>query len=247
MASICNYLVAFSSAKSALNNDPAILYPCLMPKALDGPSQYPAAGGKPQQLVVLLHGYGADGNDLIGLAPQWAPLLPQAEFHSPHAPFPCEAMPFGRQWFGFQGRTQAQVLDGVRQAAQILDLYLTELLAERGFDESQLALVGFSQGAMMSLYVSLRRAKPVAAVVAYSGRLFAPETLASDIKSRPKILLVHGSADEVVPPESLPQAYAALEAAQVPVEQMLRPGLGHGIDGDGLFRGGEFLRQAFGG
>lgn len=218
-----------------------------MTKTLDGPTRSPASGGVPKQLVVLLHGYGADGNDLIGLAPHGARFLPDAEFISPHAPFPCEAMPFGRQWFGFQGRTGAEVLDGVRKAAAILNQYLTELLAEKNMDESQLALVGFSQGAMMSLFVSLRRAKPVAAVVAYSGRLFATESLGSELRSRPKILLVHGSADEIVPPDALPQAYAALQKAKVPVEQMLRPGLGHGIDEEGLMRGGEFLRAAFAG
>jgi phospholipase/carboxylesterase len=215
-----------------------------MPKTLDGPSQPPRTGTA-KQLVVLLHGYGADGNDLIGLAPHWATLLPEAEFISPHAPFPCEAAPYGRQWFGFQERTPEQVLSGVRQAAAILDQYLTELLAEKNMDESRLALVGFSQGAMMSLYVSLRRAKPVAGVVAYSGRLFAAEALATELRARPKILLVHGDADNVVPIAALPHAYAALQEAGVPVEQMLRPGLGHGIDPEGLARGGEFLRDAF--
>ena len=138
------------------------------------------------------------------------------------------------------------MLDGVRLAAGIIDNYLTELLAARKMDESSLALVGFSQGAMMSLYVSLRRAKPVAAVVAYSGRLFAPESLATELRARPKTLLVHGDHDEVVPPEALPHAYAALLAEGVPVEQMLRPGLGHGIDSEALARGGEFLRASFG-
>jgi phospholipase/carboxylesterase len=217
-----------------------------MAQILDGPVLSPKSGGKPKQLVVLLHGYGADGNDLVGLAPEWAPLLPDAEFRSPHAPFPCEAAPFGRQWFGFQGRSPEQVLDGVKTAAKILDQYLSEILAERGFNEDQLALVGFSQGAMMSLYVSLRRPKPVAGVVAYSGRLFAAEALAGELRSKPKILLVHGDADEVVLPEAHPAALTALQAAQVPVEGLLRPGLGHGIDGEGLARGGIFLRAAFG-
>ncbi len=217
-----------------------------MAQTLDGPSQPPAAGGTAKQLVVLLHGYGADGNDLIGLAPHWAPLLPEAEFISPHAPFPCEAMPFGRQWFGFQGRSQEQVVEGVRVAAGILDHYLTGLLAAHKIDESSLALVGFSQGAMMSLFVSLRRARPAAAVVAYSGRLFAPESLGTELRARPKVLLVHGDQDEVVLPEALPHAYEALKAAKVPVEQMLRPGLGHGIDGEGLAAGGQFLRASFG-
>ena len=212
---------------------------------LDGPRLLPDHG-KPKQLVVLLHGYGADGNDLIGIGAEWQPQLPDAEFVSPHAPFPCEAAPFGRQWFSFQGRTREEVVEGVQQAAAILQQYLTELLAERGLDESRLALVGFSQGAMMSLYVSLRRAKPVAAVVAYSGRLFAAEALAVEMKSKPKILLVHGDADQVVLPESHPHALSALQAAGVAVEGMLRPGLGHGIDVEGLTRGVEFLKAAFG-
>ena len=217
-----------------------------MAHALNGPILPPRSGGKPKQLVVLLHGYGADGNDLIGLAPEWVPLLPDAAFISPHAPFPCEAAPFGRQWFGFMGRSPAEVLDGIKTAAGILDQYLSELLAEHGFNEDQLALVGFSQGAMMSLYVSLRRPKPVAGVVAYSGRLFAAEALAGELHSKPKILLVHGDADEVVLPEAHPLALTALEAAQVPVEGLLRPGLGHGIDGEGVARGGIFLQAAFG-
>jgi len=216
-----------------------------MTTTLNGPARPPAAGGMAKQLVVLLHGYGADGEDLIGLAPHWAPLLPEAEFLSPHAPFPCEAAPFGRQWFGFQGRRPEEVLEGVRKAASILDQYLTELLAERKMMEAQLALVGFSQGAMMSMFVSLRRAKPVAAVVAYSGRLFQPEALSTELRARPKMLLVHGDADEVVPPAAHPAAVAALKAAQVPVEAMLQPGLGHGIDDEGLTRGGHFLRDAF--
>ena len=191
-----------ATVKQALNKAGFMHYPSAM-TILEGPRLLPKHG-KPEQLVVLLHGFGADGNDLIGLAPEWQPLLPHAEFLSPHAPFPCEAAPFGRQWFGFQGRTREQVLDGVKQAATILDQFITEVLAERGIDESKLALVGFSQGAMMSMYVSLRRAKPVAGVVAYSGRLFAAEALGVEMKSKPKMLLVHGDADQVVEPESHP-------------------------------------------
>jgi phospholipase/carboxylesterase len=227
-----------------LNKAPFMHYPCGM-TILDGPRLLPKHG-KPEQLVMLLHGYGADGNDLIGLAPEWQPLLPQAAFLSPHAPFPCEGAPFGRQWFGFAGRSREEVLDGVKKAATILDQYITEILAEHGMDESKLALVGFSQGAMMSMYTSLRRAKPVAGVVAYSGRLFAAEALATEMKSKPKMLLIHGDIDQVVEPEAHPQALTALQAAGVAVEGMLRRGLGHGIDAEGLTRGGEFLKAAFG-
>src|SRR6516164_2823431 len=131
--------------------------PMRSPFELHGPSQPPASGGKPRHLVVLLHGYGSDGNDLIGLAPHWARVLPAAEFLSPHAPFPCEMGPFGRQWFSFADRTPETILAGTRAAAAILDAFLDEALAARGLSERDLALVGFSQGTMMALYVALRR------------------------------------------------------------------------------------------
>src|SRR5579871_2247048 len=109
---------------------------------LSGPSRPPAAGGAPQQLVILLHGLGADGNDLIGLAPFWAPQLPEAEFLAPNAPFACDMAPYGYQWFSVQDRSPAAVLGGVRAAAPILDGFIDEALAERGLDDSRLALVG---------------------------------------------------------------------------------------------------------
>ena len=147
-----------------------------MPK-LSGPSRPPASGGKPSRLVILLHGLGADGNDLIGLAPYWAPMLPEAEFLSPNAPFPCDMAPYGYQWFSSQDRNPAAVLAGVRAAAPILDAFIDEALAARGLGDGDLALVGFSQGTMMSLFVGLRRAQPAAGIVGFSGRLLAPELL----------------------------------------------------------------------
>ena len=215
--------------------------------SLSGPVQKPASGGKPRQLVVLLHGLGADGNDLIGLAPYWARLLPEAEFVSPDAPFPCDMAPFGRQWFSLQDRSPTSILAGVRAAAPILDAFIDDALKARGLDEPRLALVGFSQGTMMSLYVGLRRAKALAGILGYSGALVGAQSLAQEIRSRPKVLLIHGDADEVVPPQALPMAIRGLEAAGVPVEMLICPGLGHGIDQEGLTRGGEFLRQAFAG
>jgi phospholipase/carboxylesterase len=212
---------------------------------LSGPIRKPQSGGKPRQLVVLLHGLGADGNDLIGLAPYWAPLLPDAEFLSPDAPFPCDMGPFGRQWFSLQDRSPETILAGVRAAAPILDASLDAALAERGLDGSKLALVGFSQGTMMSLYVGLRRDPAPACIVGYSGALVGADTLAAEIRGRPPVLLVHGDADEIVPPQMLPLAQRGLAAAGVPVEVLVCPGLGHGIDEEGLKRGGEFLRRAF--
>jgi phospholipase/carboxylesterase len=213
--------------------------------SISGPSHGPAAGGAPRQLVVLLHGYGADGNDLLGLAPYWAGLLPQAEFLAPHAPFPCELAPYGRQWFGFEGRNAAMILGETQTAAAILNGFIDEQLARRGLDESALALVGFSQGTMMSLHVAPRRERPVAAVVGFSGRLIAPEMLAAEIKSRPRILLVHGDADPVVPFANLREAVNALELHGIEVTAERRPRLAHAIDEEGLELGGNFLAGAF--
>ena len=215
--------------------------------SLEGPSRPPLAGGKPTSLIVLLHGLGADGNDLIGLAPYWAPLIPEAEFLSPHAPFPCDMAPYGRQWFSLQDRSFEAVLAGVRAAAPILDGFLDEALKARGLDESRLALVGFSQGTMMSLHVGLRRANPVAGILGYSGRLIGTDELAEEIRSRPSVFLLHGDADEIVPFESLALSKAALSDLHVPVETLARPGLGHSIDEVGLARGGDFLRRRLGG
>ena len=214
-----------------------------MPMTLSGPSRPPIAGGKPSRLVILLHGLGADGNDLIGLQQYWGPLLPEAEFVSPNAPFPCDMAPYGYQWFSVQDRSPPAVLAGVRAAAPSLDAFIDEELAKRGLDESQAALVGFSQGTMMALFVGLRRERPLAGVLGYSGRLIAPDLLASELRSRPPVLLVHGTADPLVPFDSLAAAEAGLQQAGVPVETLACVGVPHSIDPEGLERGGSFLRR----
>jgi len=213
--------------------------------SLNGPARKPASGGKPKQIVVLLHGVGADGNDLIGLAPYWAPALPDAEFVSPDAPFPCDMAPYGRQWFSLQNRSADAILAGVRAAAPILDAFLDDALAQRGLDASRLALVGFSQGTMMSLYVGPRRAKALAGIVGYSGALIGADTLVEDIRSRPPVLLIHGDADPVVPHSELAWAQKALSEVGVPVTVETRPRLVHSIDDRGLMLGGRFLVHAF--
>ncbi|HXP13007.1 MAG TPA: phospholipase [Stellaceae bacterium] len=218
-----------------------------MSDLLNGPAFKPANGKNPSSLVVLLHGVGADGNDLIGLAPFWAPLLPGTEFLAPDGPEPCDMAPFGRQWFSLQDRSAEAILAGVQAAAPILDEFLDELLKARGLGDDKLALVGFSQGTMMSLYVGPRRARPCAAILGYSGALVGPQLLAGEIRSKPKTLLVHGDADPLVPYASMGAARKILVGLGVPVETLACPGLGHAIDEAGLKRGGEFLRAALAG
>ena len=215
--------------------------------SLSGPSHPPAAGGKPRQLVILLHGLGADGNDLIGLAPVFSQILPHAEFLSPNAPFPCDMAPYGYQWFSVQDRSFDAVMGGVRAAAPMLDAFIDDALKSRGLSEKELALVGFSQGTMMSLHVGLRRANAVAGILGYSGRLIGGETLKDEIRAKPRVLLIHGDADPVVPFESLAQADQALRALGVPVEAVRRPGLPHAIDEEGLRHGARFLKSVLAG
>lgn len=216
--------------------------PKSLPKSLEGPRVKPFAGGAAQSLVVLLHGVGANGDDLIDLGLHWRSFLPETEFLSPHAPFPCDFFPERRQWFSVEDRAPDKLLAGMRAAAPILDQFLDEALAERGLDAGKLALVGFSQGAMMALHVGLRRKAQIAGVVSFSGALHGVEVLAGEIRSRPPVLLIHGEADDVVPFWLMGYAAAALSAAKVPVETLARPGLGHAIDEAGLKAAGLFLR-----
>ena len=212
---------------------------------LDGPRHGPASGGAAKQLIVLLHGLGADGNDLISLAPLLGQVLPDAAFVSPHAPYPCDMAPFGRQWFSLQERSPEAMYAGAERARPILAAFLEQELARHDLGMAELALVGFSQGTMMSLHTALRMAEPVAGILGYSGMLIAPEHLAAEITVRPPVLLVHGSADEVVPALSMPAAELALTEVSVPVQTLLCRGLGHSIDEEGLRAGVGFLRGAF--
>jgi phospholipase/carboxylesterase len=217
------------------------------PFDLEGPEYGPAAGGKPNKLVLLLHGLGADGNDLIGLAPHIARVLPDAAFVSPHAPFPCDMAPYGYQWFSLQDRDPHAILSGVQAAWPILDAFIDQQLARFGLGEPDLALLGFSQGTMMSLYTAPRRTNAVAGVLGYSGALVGAERLAAEAKSRPPVLLVHGDADPVVPVQASQAAKVALAAAGFPVELHIRPGLQHSIDEQGLMLGMRFLGKVLAG
>jgi phospholipase/carboxylesterase len=221
-----------------------------MAAELNGPRLEPRSG-KAKRLVVFLHGYGADGNDLIELGKVWAPLLPDTAFVSPHAPEPCAQAPVGRQWFGLTFRDPNERWVGVNKAAPALNAFLDRELSARSLDSSALALVGFSQGTMMALHVGLRRASPLAGIVGYSGMLAldekaTAESLAAEICSRPPVLLVHGDMDELIPVQALFHASQTLAALDLPVEFHIAHGIGHGIDQEGLRHGGEFLARRFG-
>jgi len=221
-----------------------------MAATLDGP-QLAARSEPAQQLVVFLHGYGADGNDLIEIGRAWQPSLPHAAFVSPHAPEPCGQAPVGRQWFPLTFRDPNERWVGVNKAAPLLQRFLDTELERHKLPPSALALVGFSQGTMMALHVGLRRAVSPSAIVGYSGLLVLPpdgnaEAFAAGITSRPPILLVHGDRDDLIPPQALFQATQGLAALEIPAEWHLAAGIGHGIDNEGLRHGGEFLARRFG-
>ena len=210
---------------------------------LTGPTYGPAAGGAPEQMVILAHGVGADGHDLIGLAPVFAQALPNAFFISPDAPYPCDFAPFGRQWFSIGDRTAETMMAGVRATAPILDAFITAQLAAAKLSEDKLALLGFSQGTMMSLHVGLRRGRAVAGILGYSGRLLAPEVLPAEIKVRPPVSLFHGDLDPLIPVEDMASAAKGLEAAGVSVETHVCRGLPHGINQEGIDGGIAFLKR----
>jgi phospholipase/carboxylesterase len=221
-----------------------------MAAELDGPRLNPLSGPA-RQLVVFLHGYGADGNDLIEIGRAWQQSLPQAAFVSPHAPEPCGQAPVGRQWFPLTFRDENERWVGVNKAAPLLQHFLDAELNRHKLPPSALALVGFSQGTMMALHVGLRRAGGPAAIVGYSGLLVLPpdgnlETFAAEIKARPPVLLIHGDRDDLIPPQALFQAIQELAALEVAVEWHLSAGIGHGIDAEGLRHGVEFLARRFG-
>jgi phospholipase/carboxylesterase len=228
--------------------------------ALNGPIHPPASGKPPTAAVVLLHGYGSDGNDLIALAPYFAAVVPHAIFYAPNAPMPLEGGMFGGyQWFSLRNYDpdtlrepavrarfiEAATADIAHNAAKI-DRYVDQILAQHQLKPNRLVLLGFSQGCMMALYVGLRRAQQIAGIIGYSGDLLRAETLAADMKSKPPVVLIHGSDDPVVPSERTPAAEKALRAAGVSCRSLIIPGLQHGIDNEGAQFGATFMREVIG-
>ena len=212
---------------------------------LDGPSCPPKNGGPAKQLIVFLHGVGADGNDLIGLAPFYQGVLPDAAFIAPNAPFPSDMVPFGYQWFSIQNLRPDTRLVGVRRAAPMVDAFIDAQLDRHGLAEENMAVIGFSQGAMVGLYVGLRRERRLAGIISHSGILVGEPLLATEIKTRPPILLTHGAIDDVLPVEALSVANAALMSIGVPVDAHVMQGLGHGIDEQTIRLDQRFLGEVF--
>lgn len=201
---------------------------------LDGPRLAPLSGERANALVILVHGYGSNGDDLISLARMIQPALPAAAFVAPNAPSIIPGMADAHQWWPIETFSPTERAVGAAAAAPKLDSFLSRELDVHDLTDDRLLLVGFSQGTMMSLHVGLRRPKPIAGIVGISGMLVAPETLEAEIRIRPPVLLIHGTADEVVPFRSLELASKALCAAGVPVATHVSPGLGHSVDQDGL-------------
>jgi phospholipase/carboxylesterase len=211
---------------------------------VEGPKIAALSCGKPAYVVVLLHGPGSNGDAIIGQALNWAPTMPKADFVAAEAPFPCPQG--GRQWFDTTedfnagNLSPAAINEGLRTVAPLLDSFLDEMLAQRRLPDSHLALVGFSQGAMLALHVGLRRQRQMAAIVSFSGALY-DDALADDIRTRPAVLMIHGEADPVVTFGAMTATKERLKAQGVPVKSMRRPGLGHHMDDDGVIAAGDFL------
>lgn len=203
----------------------------------------PSSGKPPTSLVILLHGYGSNGQDLIGLAPYWQRDLPDTVFVSPDAPFPCE-IGFGYQWFSLQSWAPLSLLAGAEKAAGILNSFIDEQMKAYNIPADKVALVGFSQGTMMSLYVAPRRNDMLAGVLGYSGALLGGEGLIGQPHiQKPPVYLVHGDADTVVPVASWYHATMTLKQAGFTVDGHTTAGLVHSIDDEGLTKGGDFLAK----
>ncbi|MCP5075623.1 MAG: prolyl oligopeptidase family serine peptidase [Rhodobacteraceae bacterium] len=208
-----------------------------------------AKSGTAKSLVIFVHGYGADGRDLIGLADPLAEHMPDTVFYAPDAPNPCKMNPMGYEWFPIpwlDGSSEAVARAGMVEAVQTLDGWLSEVMEKEGMTPAQTVLLGFSQGTMMSLHIAPRRAEPLACVVGFSGRLLEGERLASEATSKMPILLVHGDMDDMVPPASMPEAADALTAAGYEVYTHTSEGTGHGIAPDGLGLALQFMVQNLG-
>jgi phospholipase/carboxylesterase len=207
-----------------------------MARILEG-GRKASKSGEVSSVAIFLHGYGADGNDLLGLADPLAEHLPDTVFYAPNAPERCISNPMGYQWFPIpwiDGSSEEEAEAGMDAAVEDLNGYLDSVMVDEDVLPEQVIVLGFSQGAMMALHVLPRREDPVAGIIGISGRLLRPELLADELQCKPPVLLIHGDQDEVVPPISMPEAGDALQSAGFEVFGHVMKGTGHGIAPDGL-------------
>lgn len=217
-----------------------------MAKIVNGSSLQPLSGGRPKQIILLLHGYGSSGADLISLAPHWQHALPDALFLAPNAPQRCGGVGSGFQWWPLLAFTPQALAAGATSAAPAIDTLIDRKLGQYGLTEAELAIVGFSQGTMMALHVGLRRQAAVAGILGYSGMLTGAADLAHQQISKPPVLLIHGSADPIVPVSALHAAEKALRRAGVDVATHVSTRLGHRVDPSGIRLGVDFVTTVFG-
>lgn len=210
---------------------------------ITGPEVWPLSGRGPKQLVIMLHGVGADGENLIDLANSFQNVLPDAHFIAPNAPFPYENAPIGYQWFSLNDRREETLLKGMNTTMPILNEFIDQQLKRFNLLENKLILIGFSQGTMMSLHISFRRENSFAAVIGFSGSLVGDQVLAKEIKSRPPVLLIHGEEDNVVPFGLMLYSSRALKKLSIPVITYECEGLGHMISLKGVNRAKDFLKK----
>ncbi len=218
----------------------------MTPTALDGPRIEPSSGKDPAMLVVLLHGYGSNGADMISLAPVWRHALPDALFIAPNAPEYCPHSPGGYQWWSLTDYSRPALAAGARRAAPALDAFLDAELAKHGLSEDRLLLVGFSQGTMMALHVGPCREKQFAGIIGFSGMLADPMLLSKSIRTKPPVLLVHGTADQIVPVAAIHEAKRELHRHGFAVDTHVSTGLAHGVDPHGMELGRRFARKVLG-
>ncbi len=209
---------------------------------LDGPS-YPTPSVNPSMLVILLHGYGSDGNDLISLAPFFQQYLPKAHFLAPNAPYPCEHNDHGYQWFGLNILDPFMLMPAARHTATYIERYIESKSKIFNIPYHHIALAGFSQGAMMALHVGLRQRQQLGGIISFSGALIGTHLIRQELASFPPVLLIHGTEDMVVPFHESQRAHRALHDAGVQAELLSRPNLGHTIDEAGLKKTAQFLQQ----
>ncbi len=210
---------------------------------LSGPIVEPKNGEASTSMVVLLHGYGSNGDDLIGLVPYLQDALPNTVFVSPNAPESVPMLATGYQWFPLQTLAREERDKGVYYANDIVDQFLDQMMVKYRLSEEQTVLLGFSQGTMMALHVGLRRQRKLAGILGFSGMLAAPGKLKDEIQSRPPVLMVHGEADDVIPIPAMFEAIGALEANNVTVDKHISPHCAHSISEDGLKKGAFFLKK----